>query len=310
MLLSVVASPIAANATIYAPNETLEPDCAPGSINCGVAAPAVAGANSDITSLFGLTTPLSAPQGGTGLSSYTIGDLLFALSSSSLAPLPIGTNGQVLKVSGGLPVWAANNAATATALETPRTINGVSFDGTSNITIDAAAGSLTGDTLAPNVLNSSLTSVGTLTGLTDLGTTNVNTSGSSDTNIGTGTNAGTVTIGNPTTGNLVLNDPNWSISGNGDAIFTSIIGPISGNATTATTLQTPRTINGVLFDGSSNITIAAAAGTLTGTTLASNVVNSSLTSVGTLTNLTVTNPISGSITGNAAYRDKSVSLME
>src|SRR5579862_3226457 len=37
----------------------------------------------------------------------------------------------------------------------------------------------------------------------------------------------------------------------------------------------------------------AAAGTLTGTILASNVVTSSLTSVGTLTNLSVTNPISG-----------------
>lgn len=45
---------------------------------------------------------------------------------------------------------------------------------------------------------------------------------------------------------------------------------------------------------------AASAGTLTGTVLASNVVTSSLTAVGTLTNLTVTNPIAGSVTGNAA----------
>jgi hypothetical protein len=43
----------------------------------------------------------------------------------------------------------------------------------------------------------------------------------------------------------------------------------------------------------------AAAATLTGTTLASNVVNSSLTSVGTLTNLTVTNTITGSVSGSA-----------
>jgi hypothetical protein len=42
------------------------------------------------------------------------------------------------------------------------------------------------------------------------------------------------------------------------------------------------------------------AGNLTGTTLAANVVNSSLTGVGTLVNLTVTNLIAGSITGNAA----------
>jgi hypothetical protein len=44
----------------------------------------------------------------------------------------------------------------------------------------------------------------------------------------------------------------------------------------------------------------ASASTLTGTTLASNVVTSSLTTVGTLTNLTVTNTITGSVSGNAA----------
>ncbi|MES2394508.1 MAG: hypothetical protein V4549_00810 [Bacteroidota bacterium] len=87
----------------------------------------------------------------------------------------------------------------------------------------------------------------------------------------------------------------------------------NGNATVATTTSTPvitivsapkletaRTINGTSFDGTANITVTAAAGTLTGTTLNSSVVTSSLTSVGTLTDLTVTNPITGSITGNAA----------
>jgi len=75
---------------------------------------------------------------------------------------------------------------------------------------------------------------------------------------------------------------------------------VSGNAGTATALQTPRAINGVNFDGTAAITVAAAAGTLTGTTLAAGVTGSSLTSVGTLANLTVTNPIAGSITGSSA----------
>lgn len=60
---------------------------------------------------------------------------------------------------------------------------------------------------------------------------------------------------------------------------------ITGNAGTATALQTARNINGVAFDGTANITVTAAAGTLTGTTLNSSVVTSSLTSVGTLTAL-------------------------
>lgn len=35
--ISVFVLPTVANATIYQPGETLEPDCAPGSVNCGVA---------------------------------------------------------------------------------------------------------------------------------------------------------------------------------------------------------------------------------------------------------------------------------
>jgi hypothetical protein len=113
-----------------------------------------------------------------------------------------------------------------------------------------------------------------------------------------------VTITAPTTGatltiadgkTLTVND-NATISGSNTGDQTTI----TGNAGTATKLATARNINGVAFDGSADITVTAAAGTLTGTTLASNVVSSSLTSVGTLTNLTVTNPIVGSVTGNAA----------
>jgi len=57
---------------------------------------------------------------------------------------------------------------------------------------------------------------------------------------------------------------------------------VTGNAGTATALQTARAINGVSFDGTAAITVTAAAGTLTGTTLNATVVSSSLTSVGTI----------------------------
>ena len=56
----------------------------------------------------------------------------------------------------------------------------------------------------------------------------------------------------------------------------------SGNAATATALATARTINGVSFDGTANITVTAAAVTLTGTELKSTVVTSSLTALGTI----------------------------
>lgn len=57
---------------------------------------------------------------------------------------------------------------------------------------------------------------------------------------------------------------------------------VSGNAGTATALQTARNINGVAFNGTAAITVTAAAGTLSGASLASGVTGSSLTSVGTI----------------------------
>jgi hypothetical protein len=45
-------------------------------------------------------------EGGTGQSSYTQGDLLYASSASSLSKLGVGTANQVLTSSGTLPQWA------------------------------------------------------------------------------------------------------------------------------------------------------------------------------------------------------------
>jgi hypothetical protein len=75
--------------------------------------------------------------------------------------------------------------------------------------------------------------------------------------------------------------------GSGNFAAGTITATLTGNADTATALQTARNINGVSFNGTADITVAAAAGTLTGNTLASGVTASSLTSVGTLTSLTV-----------------------
>ena len=107
---------------------------------------------------------------------------------------------------------------------------------------------------------------------------------------------GTGTSTPPAANQLLLSDAN----GNWEYVSTSTLGitgtgltgtasglSIGGNALTATALQTARNINGVSFNGSTDITVTAAAGTLTGSTLNSSVTASSLTSVGTLTSLTV-----------------------
>ena len=48
-------------------------------------------------------TPATA--GGTGQTAYTTGDTLYASASNTLSKLGIGSSGQVLTVSGGVPSW-------------------------------------------------------------------------------------------------------------------------------------------------------------------------------------------------------------
>lgn len=50
---------------------------------------------------------IATTKGGTGLTTYATGDILYANGTNSLAKLTIGTNGKVLQVNGsGVPVWA------------------------------------------------------------------------------------------------------------------------------------------------------------------------------------------------------------
>jgi len=106
--------------------------------------------------------------------------------------------------------------------------------------------------------------------------------GSAAVNVALSTDA--VTIGSTS---VALGATATTIAGLSSVTSTTFVGALTGNASTATTLQTARTINGTSFDGSANITVTAAAGTLTGSSLNSGVTASSLTSVGTLTGLTM-----------------------
>ena len=81
----------------------------------------------------------------------------------------------------------------------------------------------------------------------------------------------------------------------------------TANAVSATKLATSRNINGVLFDGSADITITANAVTLTGTTLASTVINSSLASVGTITSGTWSGTIIDVTKGGTGTNNGSIS---
>lgn len=117
--------------------------------NLGAAA---SGANSDITSLSALSTPLSGAQGGTGIASYTTGDLLYASGASTLSKLNAVGSGQVLTSAGvGVaPVWTASPTLT-NVTATSVTVSGLT---SGRVTFAGAAGLLSDDS---NLLYNSAT---------------------------------------------------------------------------------------------------------------------------------------------------------
>ncbi len=50
--------------------------------------------------------PLKATSGGTGLTTYTTGDILYASSTNTLNKKTIGTDGYILTASSGVPTWS------------------------------------------------------------------------------------------------------------------------------------------------------------------------------------------------------------
>ena len=151
------------------------------------------------------------------------------------------------------------NADTATKLKTARTINGTSFDGSSNITT-----ANWGTARNIGIVNSD----GTGTAVT------VSVNGSANTNL---------------------------------KLPATIKASLSGNANTATKLQTARTINGTSFDGSTNITTAnwgtARNVTIQDSTAAHSGTAVSVNGSGNI-NLKLPATIAASLSGNASTASK------
>ena len=304
---------------------------------------------------FGATT--SSQLAGVISDETGSGALVFATSPTLVTPA-LGTPSSGTLTNCTFPTLNQNTTGSAATLTTSRNINGVAFNGSADITVTAAAGTLSGATLASGVTASSLTSVGTLSSLavtnnvsagaflttgsstagtfqtagnvnssslrvttasslgtvqsgtwngssisttyTDAKVTSVN--GSTGAITGLATTAGTLAqFGATTSAQLagVISDETGSgalVFATSPTLVTPALGtPSSGTLTNCTfptlnqnttgsaaTLTTSRNINGVAFNGSADITVTAAAGTLSGATLAAGVTASSLTSVGTI----------------------------
>ena len=127
---------------------------------------------------------LAIANGGTNITSYTTGDILYASSGTVLAKLAIGSAGQVLKVASGIPSWAtdANAGGTVTSIKlaadsgtgTDITASGVfTFDGGTNVTTSVSGTTLTINTSA-TTNTGTVTSVTAGAGMTQTGTDTVN----------------------------------------------------------------------------------------------------------------------------------------
>ena len=70
----------------------------------------------DSTGALTLITPLATSSGGTGISSYSVGDILYVNALGILSRLAAGSTGQVLKVSGGVPAWGLDSGGSGGGL--------------------------------------------------------------------------------------------------------------------------------------------------------------------------------------------------
>ena len=79
-------------------------------------------------------------NGGTGQTAYTVGDILYASSTTALSKLGIGSAGQVLKIAGGVPTWAAdaNAGGTVTSIVAGTGLTGGTITATGTIAVDYA----------------------------------------------------------------------------------------------------------------------------------------------------------------------------
>lgn len=217
-------------------------------------AAAASGANSDITSLTGLTTPLSVPQGGTGANNAASArSNLSAAASGSNADITALTNAAGIQI--GAPALGAQGAGTINA--TGLFINGVGVGtGSGSVTSVAVSGGTTGLTTSGGPISTSGT-------ITFAGTLNVANGGTGQTSY----TDGQLLIGN-STGNTLTKatltaGANITITNSAGGITIASTG--GGGTGTVTSVSASGGTTGLSFTGSPITT----SGTLTlGGTLA------------------------------------------
>lgn len=167
---------------------------------------------------------LASTYGGTAQSTYTTGDLLYASATNTLSKLGIGTNGYVLTVSGGVPVWAASTGG-VTSFQTSLSGLTPSTSTTGAVTLAGTLGATSGGTGL---------STYTTGDILYASTTNVLSKLAAGTNTYVLTMAGGV--------------PTWSAPGGSTTLTTTSFTATAGQ-TTFTVTYTPALLQGVYRNG-------------------------------------------------------------
>ncbi|HBO16379.1 MAG TPA: hypothetical protein DD451_00005, partial [Candidatus Moranbacteria bacterium] len=122
---------------------------------------------------------ITAAYGGTGLISYVVGDLIYASGATTLARLPIGSNGQIMGVVGGVPTWQNSpfvGAHNLLSLSHPDTTAASPLSGDLVTGVDAGGGTIKWQRMAVGSAGQFLSNNGTslnwndTTNITELGT--------------------------------------------------------------------------------------------------------------------------------------------
>ena len=123
-----------------------------------------------------LTGTLIAGNGGTGQSTYTIGDILYASSASALSKLTVGANGQVLTSSGTAPQYVNQSSLSVGSATTATNVAGgaagslvyqTGAGATSTLALGTSTYVLTAGASAPQYTAQSSLSVGSATTATN-----------------------------------------------------------------------------------------------------------------------------------------------